>query len=84
MSFALKEPRLVELAMVGGRKLRKLKPRNEIDPHRMIPNVREGSRGRWCWWTLRIGLGCNQKREKRDTRVRVEERDDSERQKWGL
>jgi hypothetical protein len=21
------------------------------------------SRGRGCWWTLRIGLGCKQKRE---------------------
>ena len=31
MSFALKEPRLVELVMVGGRELRKVGPRNEND-----------------------------------------------------
>ncbi len=31
---------------------------------RMI-NGREGSRGR-CWWTLKIGLGCKQKGEKRE------------------
>ena len=31
MSFALKEPRLVELAMVGGRELRKVGPGNEND-----------------------------------------------------
>jgi hypothetical protein len=31
LSFALKEPRLVELVMVGGRELRKAGPRNEND-----------------------------------------------------